>query len=244
VSGRSRSLVICYHALSERWQHALALPAATLERQVRLLLRRGYRPGTAAEALEGRGRLFHVTFDDAFRSIELGLPALERLGVPVTVFACSGYADEGRALDVPELAADAARLPDELATMDWDALRGLAERGVEIGSHTVSHPHLPLLSDGELDRELGESKTRIEDELGKPCPLLAYPFGDEDGRVRAAARRAAYDAAFALPGRPGPFDRYAVARVGIYRRDSLARMATKTSALRRPAARLRELRAR
>ena len=117
----------------------------------------------AAEIVHGRGRLLHVTFDDAFRSIDAALPALERLGVPATVFACSDLADEGLPLDVPELAADVAAHPDELATHPWERLRELAGRGVEIGSHTCSHPHLPRLGDDELDRELQESRARLED---------------------------------------------------------------------------------
>ena len=87
--------------------------------------------------------------------------------------------------------------------MDWDALRGLAERGIEIGSHTVSHPHLPLLGDVEVQRELRESRKQIEDELRRPCRFLAYPFGDEDARIRAASAAAGYEAAFGAPGPRG-----------------------------------------
>ena len=76
----------------------------------------------------------HVTFDDAYRSVANAIPILERLQVPATVFACPGYADEGRPLDVPELADEALAHPEELATMGWEELRGLVERGVEIGS--------------------------------------------------------------------------------------------------------------
>jgi peptidoglycan/xylan/chitin deacetylase (PgdA/CDA1 family) len=120
--------------------------------------------------------------------------------------------------------------------MDWDALRALAERGVEIGSHTISHPHLTQLDDDELRRELVESRERLEDGLGRPCRFVAYPYGDDDARVHEAARAAGYEAGFALPGAESPFDRYALPRVGIYRRDGRARAAVKTSALLRRAA--------
>lgn len=224
-------LVLCYHAVSPTWRHALSVEPAELERQLGLLVRRGYRGATAEQVLAGGGRLLHVTFDDAYRSIANGLPALERFRVPVTVFACSGYADDGRPLDVPELAAEARSRSGELATMDWDALRELGERGVEIGSHTVTHPHLPDLSDAELARELRESRERIEDELRRACSLLSYPYGDEDLRVRTTARAAGYRAAFALPGRRRPVDLYALPRVGIWRKDSLPRVALKTAPL-------------
>lgn len=237
-----RAVVLCYHAVSEDWPHGLSTGLATLEEQLTGLLRRGFRPVAAPDVLRSSDKVLHVTFDDAFRSVERALPVLERLELPATVFACSGFADGGRALDVPELAAEAESYPDDLATMDWDALRSLVERGVEVGSHTVSHPHLPRLTDIELQRELRESRERIAHELGRPCRYLAYPFGDEDARVRHAASAAGYDAAFALPGREDTIDRYALPRVGVYRGDTATRLRLKTTAgFRRPAAALLRL---
>ncbi len=237
-----RTLVLCYHGISEDWPHALSTGLAAFEQQLTSLLRRGFRPLAVSEAIQGRNRGLHVTFDDAFRSVDRAMPVLERLRVPSTVFACSGSADGGLPLNVPELAAQVEAYPDDLATMDWDALRGLVERGVEVGSHTVSHPHLPRLTDVELQRELRESRERIADELSRPCRYLAYPFGDEDARVRHAAAAAGYDAAFALPGREDRIDSFALPRVGVYRKDSSMRLRLKTTAeLRRPAAALLRL---
>ena len=78
------------------------------EEQVRHALGAGYAPATADEVLPGSGKLVHVTFDDAFRSIGGALDQLAALGVPATVFACSDYADEGRPLEVGDLARDGA----------------------------------------------------------------------------------------------------------------------------------------
>jgi peptidoglycan/xylan/chitin deacetylase (PgdA/CDA1 family) len=231
MSPRFRALVLCYHAVSDSWSDQLAVPARLLEEHVTSLVHRGYRPVTASEALVGRAGSFHVTFDDAYKNVEEGLAVLERLRIPATVFACSGYAEDGRALDVPELAAEARAHPDEMATMTWDELRGLAERGVEIGSHTITHPHLTRISDDELSRELHESRAKLEDELGQPCPFLAYPYGENDARVRNAARRAGYAAAFALRETFAPVDGFAVPRVDLYRKDTPLRARLKTSLL-------------
>lgn len=220
-------VVLCYHGVSEEWESGLAVAPSALEVQVADMLRRGYRGGDAAAAVEGRARVVHVTFDDAYRSVGAALPLLERLGVPATVFACAGLADAGAPLDIPEMRGELAAYPDELLTMDWDALRRLVERRVEVGSHTVSHPHLTRLDDGELARELRESKQRLEDELGRPCRYLAYPYGEQDARVRRAAEAAGYEAAFGLPGRSG--DRFAVPRVGVWRKDTRLALRLKTS---------------
>jgi peptidoglycan/xylan/chitin deacetylase (PgdA/CDA1 family) len=145
-------------------------------------------------------------------------PALERMGVPVEIFVCSGYASAGAPLTIPELAGDD---PEQLATMTWDELRAHAERGVEIGSHGVVHAHLTRLSDDELRRELTDSKQQIEDELRRPCPDFAYPYGEHDERVRAAARAAGYERAYGLTedGR----DPYALRRLDLYRRHTPVR---------------------
>jgi peptidoglycan/xylan/chitin deacetylase (PgdA/CDA1 family) len=148
----SRPLVLCYHAVYDGWDHALALRPTAFERQVQSLLDRGFHPVDASEAVAGRGRYLHVTFDDAYKSISGALDVLEQLGVPATIFAATAFADEGRPLDVPELAADAIAHPDKLETMDWSELRALADRGFEIGSHTVSHPHLSRCTAPESGR--------------------------------------------------------------------------------------------
>jgi peptidoglycan/xylan/chitin deacetylase (PgdA/CDA1 family) len=167
----------------------------------------------------------HVTFDDAFRSIRSVLPALRDLGVPVTVFACQGLADRnGARLLIRELETDDPHDLEELRTMSWDELRALTRAGVAVGSHSISHAHLTRLGDADLARELGESKRRIEQELGRACPLLAYPYGEHDERVRAAARAAGYDRAFALWGGPKD-DPYALPRLDLYRRHGPVRAA-------------------
>ena len=189
--------------MSPTWEHRLSIQPELLLRQVRLL---------------GRFRRVRASFDDAFRSAASVFPALERMGVPVQVFVCAAYADTGAPLTIPELTGDD---PTQLATMTWDELRAQAERGVLIGSHGVSHPHLTRLSESELRCELRESKERIEDELDRPCPDFAYPYGEHDERVRAATRAAGYERAYGLRQRRR--DPYALRRLDLYRRHTPVR---------------------
>jgi len=203
MPGARRSIVLCYHAVSPTWEHRLSIHPDLLLRQVRAL---------------SRFWTVHATFDDAFRSAATVFPALERLGVSVQIFVCTRYARAGAPLSIPELAGDD---PAELATMSWDELREHADRGVQIGSHTVSHSHLTRLSDAELRRELEDSKGELEAELRRACRELAYPYGEHDERVRAAARGAGYERAFGLRGRKG--DGYALPRADLYRRHTVPR---------------------
>jgi peptidoglycan/xylan/chitin deacetylase (PgdA/CDA1 family) len=212
--------------VSAGWTSELSIPPAVLVRQLRLLLR-WYRPVPADQLLDAGRRGLHVTFDDAFRSVAVVVPTLRDLQLHATIFACPDYAEDGRPLAVPELAEHAAAQPAELATMPWDELRALADDGVEIGSHTASHPHLTTLDDAVLRAELSASRERLEDELGRKCRFLAYPYGEEDTRVRAAARAAGYTAAFALRAEARPRDPFGFPRLGVWRKDRVARLIAK-----------------
>ena len=232
-------VTLCYHAVSDTWEHLLSVSPASFEQQLRLMLALRYRPAAAAQIAGGRGRLFHVTFDDAFRSVRSAVPVLERFGVPATIFVCTAFVDGARPLAVPELEDQARAHPDELATLSWDGIEELAARGFEVGSHTATHAHLVTLSDAELSKELGASREQIEDVLGRRCRYLAFPYGQHDERVRDVARRVGYEAAFALPGRVVPWNVFALPRVGIWRHTGLFRTAVKTSPINRAVAAVR-----
>jgi peptidoglycan/xylan/chitin deacetylase (PgdA/CDA1 family) len=232
-NGSFQPLVLCYHGVSSSWGRSLAVTPEAFEHRIRRLLRSGLRPVSAAEVISGRGKVFHVTFDDAFANIVPSLGVLSTLGVPATVFAVSGFAETGRPFDAGRLGRlePTPELDAHRRTMTWDELRAIAQQGFEIGSHTETHPHLTRLDDDDLARELQASRERVEAEIGAPCAWLAYPFGDYDARVMAATRSAGYSAGFALAAPIGNFSPYAIPRVGLYRSDGRGRSALKVSAL-------------
>jgi peptidoglycan/xylan/chitin deacetylase (PgdA/CDA1 family) len=173
------------------------------------------RPELLVRQVRFLARLRHVraTFDDAFRNAASIFPALRRMGVPIQIFVCTGYAREGAPLTIPEFAGDDL---EQLRTMTWEDLRAHADAGIAIGSHGVTHAHLTRLGDDELRLELVESRQQLEEELGRPCTELAYPYGEHDERVRAAARAAGYERAYGLRERGD--DPYALPRLDLYRR--------------------------
>jgi peptidoglycan/xylan/chitin deacetylase (PgdA/CDA1 family) len=80
--------------------------------------------------------------------------------------------------------------------MTWDEIRELDVEGMEIGCHTLTHLILPKLkSDDQLRREIVAAKDMIEARIGHPVTSLAYPFGQYDERVVAAAREAGFTTA-------------------------------------------------
>ena len=231
-------IVLCYHAVSPTWPSPLAVRPESLAEQAKLLLGRGYEPVTFHQAVTAPPpRCFSVTFDDGFRSVlEHGLPALEPLRVPATVFVSSAYTDDA---DKPRRGASLDRFldgphADELLVMPWTQLEPLVEHGWEIGSHPVHHPLLTQLDDEQLAFELQESRRRIAEVLDRPCRTLAYPTGDHDERVVRFVEEAGYDAACTLPSKfprhPHPLK---YPRISVQREDSLAEFKRKTSRLSR-----------
>jgi hypothetical protein len=98
---------------------------------------------------------------------------------------------------------------------DWPRLAGAAATGVAIGSHGRRHRPLVELSDDELQDELDGSHTDLAANLPVVAPVLAYPNGNYDARVRAAAVEAGYVAAYTTdPGRNGTgLDAFCLRRV-------------------------------
>jgi peptidoglycan/xylan/chitin deacetylase (PgdA/CDA1 family) len=228
-------LVLCYHAVSRNWPAALAISSERLREQIGFLVRRGYRAVTFAELVrsKGQGRTMAITFDDAYRSVlERGLPVLAEFGVPATVFVPTDFPGRGEPMSWPGIDQwTPGPHEEELRCMSWDELRVLRKSGWEIGSHSRSHPRLSELDDRTLARELGGSREVCERELGDPCLTLAYPYGDHDERVQAAADDAGYLAAAAL--RLGPERPHSWPRVGVFRVDTPARFRLKVSPLTR-----------
>lgn len=118
-----------------------------------------------------------VTFDDGYRdNLSIAAPILVEAGIPFSIFVCTGKV--------------AKRTPGFLAPGDLRELGSLP--GAMIGSHTVDHPRLTECDDSRLRRELVDSKTYLEDLLGREVDSLSYPHGAVDRRVRDMAESAGY----------------------------------------------------
>jgi peptidoglycan/xylan/chitin deacetylase (PgdA/CDA1 family) len=232
-------LVLCYHAVSPTWTATFSVTPDTLERQLSLLVRRGWKGATFTDAVldPPAAKTLAVTFDDGFGSVfERAEPILSALGLPATVFVPTAFMSNPRQLrwegiEAWQGSADA----HELRCMGWDEVRQLAERGWEIGSHTCTHPHLTTLSDEHLLREMRESLEQCSSHLGRACRSVAYPYGEVDGRIAAAAEEVGYLAGACLSHSLAPRGPHLWPRVGIFHDDFDLRFRLKVSPLTRSA---------
>jgi peptidoglycan/xylan/chitin deacetylase (PgdA/CDA1 family) len=97
-------------------------------------------------------------------------------------------------------------------------LAALERNGVEIGAHTISHPILTSLDDDSARVEIAAGKRELEELIGKPVRLFAYPNGkvgqDYDARHVEMVREAGFAAAFttAVGAITGDQDRFQLPR--------------------------------
>lgn len=72
--------------------------------------------------------------------------------------------------------------------MSADEIRMMAGAGMEIASHTVTHPALDVTGLGEMEGEFAESKRRLSEITGSAIETFAWTFG---GIYRPAAKNLA-----------------------------------------------------
>ena len=71
----------------------------------------------------------------------------------------------------------------------WEELERLDPSVVTIGSHTMTHPILPSLSDEGIEIEVRESRRALEARLDRAVDLFAYPNGDSNPATHDCVRR-------------------------------------------------------
>lgn len=224
--------VLCYHAVESDWRSGLAVTPQAFARQVEWLAshRQVLDVGDALRRTDARGRLPQgtaaLTFDDGFASLHANaFPVLRRLGLPATVFlVAETLTDEGRPVDWVD---DPPAWP--LRTLTRAQVLEMRAAGIRFGSHSFSHLDLTQLTEAECVRDLRDSREVLEELLHEPVPLLAYPRGRHDPKVRAAARKAGFAFGLALPERAEPPGAFSIPRVGVYRRNQLTALRVKTA---------------
>jgi len=210
----NRSIILMYHSINLKHLSEFKRQIARIKEIGRIISLDELEVSPEGE------KTFAITFDDGFRSTaENGLPFLEEIGVPSTVFMPSGCLGK-----TPHWASD----PDQLyyyeaneRIMDEDFLRKFPFGIVEVGSHCVSHRRLTSLPLDEAKRELEDSKQSLEKMMEKPVRFLSFPFNDYDDNILSLSRRLGYEKVFAATPVPNthPESGFLFGRVDISPKD-------------------------
>lgn len=141
------------------------------------------------------------------------------------VVALRSVADENR-LDLlaeveQQLGADLPAVDPRSQPMTWEMVAEMADAGIEIGSHTVSHPNLVQLNPARLHQELSDSRLAIEQHTGQKPVVIAYPVGDRlnfNDEVIDAVKKSGYRLAVSYISGVNSLvslDRYALTRLHV-----------------------------
>jgi peptidoglycan/xylan/chitin deacetylase (PgdA/CDA1 family) len=184
----SKWLILTYHAVDSRASVTSVSPALFQWQMESLAAQNltGISLADAFDHLERTGSFPQnsvvLTFDDGYLDMMSEvLPVTGSLGFSATVFIISGTVGMNAAQ------ARAVNRDIDRDMLGWSQLEELVQSGFEIGSHTLRHPSLTPLPVTEVERELGESKHKLQQRLQVPVNSFAYPYGDLNQAVRNVA---------------------------------------------------------
>jgi peptidoglycan/xylan/chitin deacetylase (PgdA/CDA1 family) len=193
--GPPTATVLCYHIVESPQDPRMEISRETFQQHMRYLAMTGYNVIPLRDLYDfvaGRKasiprNAIVVTIDDGWKSTYTEVfPEMKRRHFPFTVFI------------YPKIIGQTGH------AMTWKQVREMSDAGVDIQSHSLSHPFLTHRRHAQFDdksytewlgRELVESKRILERETGKSVDFLAYPYGDYDHTVVASAGKAGYAAA-------------------------------------------------
>jgi peptidoglycan/xylan/chitin deacetylase (PgdA/CDA1 family) len=190
-----RKVVFCYHSVRPTRPHLSSTPDVFerhiewLNQHCQLVSLRALAAGTGI-ARSGKP-IAALTFDDGYRdNHSYAFPILEKYRTPATFFITAGYLERD-----PQVLHRFERMVGGesagFAPLAWSQVRELLAAGMEIGSHTYSHPNLARISREEAEQELRTSRDLIGDRLGTAVDLFAYPFGKPRVHFTAETREVA-----------------------------------------------------
>lgn len=190
-----RSATLMYHAIARVADdpNRICVSPRKFEAQMRHLKRRGVQGVSVRELLRaaGTGRaqgLVGLTFDDGYENfLHDALPILERYGFTATVFVLGGMLGAHNTWDDRP----------KMKLLGTEGIREVARRGMEVGSHGMSHIRLSGLRAARLEEEMVESRRLLGEILDEEVEGFCYPYGSVDSAATRAAARAGYSYACA-----------------------------------------------
>lgn len=190
--------ILMYHSVnpvSDKERNRLIVPADVFERQMRFLKEHHYNVvslDSLIPFLEAKKKVpsktVAITFDDGYKdNYTYAFPVLKKYQLPATVFII--VREVGRSQG------------DRLS---WGQIKEMQDSGlVNIGSHAIGpDPLYKMKTEGELRRQIFDSKKILEDELGREVSAFSYPEGMFDQHMRELVKEAGYKMAVATkPGK-------------------------------------------
>ncbi len=181
--------ILCYHSIDGR-DSSVFMDPRSFAAQMRYMKRKGFttlsleeivnytRDGTASD-----GKPIGIVFDDGYKNnYTEAFPVLQEVGFQATIFLAINYC--GKVNDWRSQHKSIPLLP----MMTWEEVKEMSRHGIELGSHTMSHPKLAEVPTEQALAELVGAKEEIENHVGREVAFASYPFGSFNDRVRGFAQ--------------------------------------------------------
>jgi peptidoglycan/xylan/chitin deacetylase (PgdA/CDA1 family) len=202
--------ILCYHnvalAPSQARFRLLYVSPDKFDRQLWALQRLGLRGVSIGEGMARLRRgtahgCIAFTFDDGYAdTLAAAAPLLKRYGFSATCYVVSGALGTYNHWD-------AEFLQETKPLMSREQLDQWLAAGMEVGSHSSSHPRLHEMAADAAQDEIADSRAALRNMFGVPVEHFAYPFGDFSDETASLVRAAGYTSAVTvLPGIARPRD--------------------------------------
>ena len=200
-----------------------------------------------------------ITFDDGYlNNYAHAYPILKKLGLKATVFITYDFVNknsfawwdrlehsgekidlnllkssspaeiEAETIELTGLSPD-SRKPKKYEFMNWEQIKEMNDV-FEIGSHTMTHPILTNVSLKEAEKEITQSKTKIEKKIGREVKSFSYPNGNYNDELVKIVKKAGYKCAVVYnKGVNNKNKMLKLHRRGINIKDNAATFANKTA---------------
>jgi len=182
VPSVGRCVVFYYHGVDDRYRNQFSEQIRSLVKWARPV------PALFRGTLEPGKYHFALTFDDALQSfVRNALSILEEYRLPAAVFVPTGWLGRKPAWAVLNEEAGIAESvlgPEQISALDKNL--------VTIGSHSVSHPFFPKLTNEDTRIEFSRSKMNLEQITGRPVEAFSFPYGAFTPQQVELARQAGY----------------------------------------------------
>lgn len=208
--------ILSYHNFSLGKTDKMTVSKASFEDQMQLLKDRGYRVISLDDLFDFLdfkkqipSKSVVITIDDGWKSAyEIAFPVLKKYGYPATLFVYTDLINSTR------------------KAMTWEHVKELADNGIDIQCHTITHRDLSSVQEkesfkeyfDEVENEIVESSKIIKKNINRDCRYLAYPFGSSSNMVIAILKRNGFRGALTVRRGSSPFfiNNYMVNRSMVY----------------------------
>lgn len=199
IDKTAQVVVLCYHRLEGKAGGIYSIEPALFEKHMQELKDKGIAVISMKDFIAWRKgeknippKSAMITIDDGYTcGLNTAVPILKKFGYPATFYVYLDFINKGG------------------KSMSWSQLGELRDEGYDIGSHTVMHQNLNAAKpskakfatkDEWLVDEIVRSKQVIEEQLGIRVLSLAYPYGNNNPKVRELVQQAGYELAFTTYG--------------------------------------------